>query len=144
MGRVGEGRGKYDAVSENEAAALGRALLAKIRGEVLSPSEQAVLARAQSLSEGDERAPTPVVDVSETLATFERGEDAEIRVSWRSYKGSSPFLDIRRWERAPGEPMKPTRQGVTIRAREVGRLLTIIVQAMRRFGLHDETREGDE
>jgi hypothetical protein len=135
---VSERRGRYDAVNENEAAALGRALLAKIRGEVLTPSEQALIARAESQSTEDERAPTPIVDVSETLATFERGEDAELRIMWRSYKGSTPFLDIRRFERVPGEAMKPTRQGVTIRAREVGRLMTIIVQAMRRFGVATE------
>jgi hypothetical protein len=139
------GKGRYDIVSEGEAAAIGRALLAKIRGEPLSVSEQALLARARSNAPEDERAPGPVIDVSETLAVFERGEDAEVRLTWRSYRGSSPFLDIRRWERAPGEDtLKPTRQGVTIRTKEIGRMLTAIVQAMRKFGGVSDARVAED
>ncbi len=94
---------QYDPVRDDEAAALGHALLAQLRGEPLSP--------------------------------FERGPDAEVRVSWRSYKGSSPFLDVRRWERVHGDGMRPTRQGVSIRLRELSRLMTVLVQALQRAGV---------
>lgn len=127
--------GRYDPVSEPEAAELGRALLAQIRGDVLTPSEQALLKRMRSSAPEDARAPTPVVEVSETLLTLDRGADAEVRVTWRRFKGSSPFLDIRRWERAPGEKeLRPTRQGVTLRARELARLMTVLVQTVRKIG----------
>lgn len=126
--------GAYDPVGDGEAAALGRALLAQIRGEILTPGEKALVARMKSRAAEDARAPAPVVEVSETLATFERGPDAEVRVTWRSFKGSSPFLDIRRWERTHGEAMRPTRQGVTIRLREISRLMQVVVQVARRLG----------
>jgi hypothetical protein len=126
---------QYDPVRDDEAAALGHALLAQLRGEPLSPAERALLARSRSRAVQDRRAPTPVVEVSETLATFERGPDAEVRVSWRSYKGSSPFLDVRRWERVHGDGMRPTRQGVSIRLRELSRLMTVLVQALQRAGV---------
>jgi hypothetical protein len=126
--------GRYDAVAEDEAAAYGRALLAEMRGEELTEEQKARLARARAEAAAHRRAPAPVVDVSETLLTLERGERSEVRISWRRYKGSSPFLDFRRWERLPGDDeMRPTRQGVTIRAREITRLLTTVVGAARRL-----------
>lgn len=135
--------GLYDPVDDEEAAALGRALVARIRGEPLTPSEEALLSRLGSRGPEDERAPSPVLEVSETLATFERGPDAEVRVTWRSYKGSSPFLDIRRWERAPGQPMRPTQKGVTIRMREISRLMQVVVQVARKLGESPGTTEDE-
>lgn len=125
--------GHYDPVSEPEAAELGRALLAQIRGDVLTPREAALVARMRSSSPADARAPTPVVELSETLLTLERGEHAEVRITWRRYKGSGPFLDLRRWERTD-RGMRPTPKGVTIRARELPRLMTVIVQTVRKLG----------
>jgi hypothetical protein len=134
--------GRYDPVSEPEAAELGRALLAQIRGDVLTPSEQVLLKRMRSSAPEDARAPTPVVEISETLLTLDRGADAEVRVTWRRFKGSSPFLDIRRWERAaPGEELRPTRQGVTIRARELARLMSVLVQTVRKIGSADRVSD---
>lgn len=130
--------GRHDTVGEEEAGAIGRALLAQMRGDPLSPTEQALLARLRSDAPADARAPTPVVEISETLAAFDRGPDAELRITWRRFKGSAPFLDIRRWERAPGEAMRPTRQGITIRARELSRFMTVIVHAVRRIGSDPE------
>ncbi len=126
--------GAYDPVGDDEAAALGRALVAQIRGESLTGEQKALVSRMRSRAPEDARAPVPVVEVSETLATFERGEGAELRISWRSYKGSTPFLDIRRWERGEGKAMRPTRQGVTIRLKEISRLLQVVVQVARRLG----------
>ncbi|MGE0790410.1 MAG: PC4/YdbC family ssDNA-binding protein [Sandaracinaceae bacterium] len=129
-----QGRGgRFDPVNEDEAAALGRALLAELRGDDLTPEQLSLLERSRSAAAMDERAPTPVVDASDTLVTFGRGDDAEVWVSWRRYRGSSPFLDIRRFERAPDGEMRPTRQGVTIRARELGRLLTALLNAAKRL-----------
>jgi hypothetical protein len=125
--------GRYDTVGEDEAAAVGRALIAQIRGDPLTPAERALLARMRSSAAEDARAPTPVVDASETLATFERGADAELRVTWRRFKGSAPFLDIRRWERT-ADGTRPTRQGVTIRARELSRFVSAVLSAVRRVG----------
>lgn len=133
--------GHFDPVKDDEAAALGHALLAQLRGEPLSPNEKALLARSRSRAVEDARAPTPVVEVSETLATFERGADAELRVTWRSYRGSSPFLDIRRWERTHGDTMRPTRHGITLRVRELSRLLSVLVQAIRKAGLETGVAE---
>lgn len=127
-------RGRHDPVAPDETAVYGRALLAEMRGEELTEAQRTLLARVRAEAEEHRRAPSPVVELSETLLTLERGERAEVRVSWRRYRGSSPFLDIRRWERLPGDDeMHPTRQGVTIRAREVTRLLATIVQAARRL-----------
>ena len=141
---------RHDPVPEPEAAELGHALLARLRGDALTAGQRALLTRAEPpagggrASELDRRAPTPVIDVSETLLTLARGDDAEVRVSWRRYKGSSPFLDIRRWEREPGRGrgrggaegggMHATRQGVTIRARELPRLLRVVVEVARWAG----------
>ena len=125
--------GRYETLAEDEAAAYGRALLAEMRGEELTSEQRTRLARARAEAAAHRRAPAPVLDVSETLLTLDRGERSEVRVSWRRYKGSSPFLDFRRWERLPGDhEMRPTRQGVTIRAREITRLLTAVVGAARR------------
>lgn len=135
--------GRYDPVSEPEAAELGRALLAQIRGEVLTPSERALVARMRSSAPDDARAPAPVVDVSDTLLTLDRGPDAEVRVTWRRFKGSSPFLDIRRWERVSGEGLRPTRQGVTIRARELARLMSVLVQTVRKIGKSERVGEDE-
>ncbi|MFK7985976.1 MAG: transcriptional coactivator p15/PC4 family protein [Sandaracinaceae bacterium] len=124
---------RFDPVSEDEAAAFGRALLARVRGETLTAEQRALLDRARDGGEAsDRRAPTPVVDVSETLLALPRGAQAELRVQVRRYKGSRPFLDIRRWER-DGTGLKPTRQGVTFRMREVTQVLGAISQAARRM-----------
>ena len=130
--------GRYDTASDGEAAAFGRALLAQMRGDPLSPTEQALLARMRSDAAEDARAPAPVMDVSETLATFERSGDAEVRITFRRFKGSTPFLDIRRWERGRGNEMHPTRQGITIRARELTRFVNAAMQALRKIGGDDE------
>ncbi len=133
---------RYEPVTEPEAAELGRALLAQIRGDVLTPSEKALIARMRSNAPEDVRAPTPVVELSETLLTLDRGPDAEVRLTLRRFKGSSPFLDIRRWERT-ADGMRPTRQGVTIRAREVARVMTVLVQVARKLGNGDAVREDE-
>lgn len=122
--------GRYDPVDEVESAAYGRALLAKVRGDELTPAQRAVLTPLAHDPPADERAPTPVVDESTTLLTLDRGDDAEVRVSWRRYKGSSHFLDIRRWE-AGSSGMRPTRQGVSIRMRELPRFLKAVLLASR-------------
>lgn len=135
--------GHFDPVGDDEASALGHALLAQLRGEPLSPSERALLARSRSRAYADARAPAPVAEVSETLATFERGPDAELRVSWRRFKGSSPFLDLRRWERAPREGMRPTRHGITLRARELSRMMSVLVQALHRVSEDGPSADED-
>lgn len=133
------GKGRHDIVADADSAAYGRALLAEMRGEALSEEQELMLQRARASAHADRRAPTPVTEVSDTLLTLDRGDNAEVRVSWRRYKGSSPFIDVRRWERLPGDvEMRPTRQGVTIRAREITQMLTVIVQAARRL-----SSEGD-
>ena len=114
------GGGQHDPVSEPEATAIGHALLAKLRGEELTFSQRALLARAPEQSEAERRAPTPVQEVSRTLLTLPRGRDAEVRVRWRRFRGSTPFLDLRRFERADRGELLPTRQGVTIRGAEIG------------------------
>lgn len=115
-------------MSEPEAAAIGHALLAKLRGEELTLSQRALLAHAPERSEAERRAPTPVREVSRTLLRLPRGRDAEVRVRWRSFRGSTPFLDLRRFERGDGGELAPTRQGVTIRGREVGRFMSTLVK----------------
>lgn len=136
-------KSRHEPANQDEAAALGRALLAELRGDELTPSQRALLLRSRSESRMDTRAPTPVVDESQTLLVFGRGDHAEVRVRWRRYKGSSPFLDIRRFERSGGG-LRPTRQGVTIRARELGRLLTSLLGLGRRVGVEADEREGDD
>ena len=127
--------GHFEPVEGEEGGCIGRAVVAQLRGEVLTPEQRASLARARASSaaaerEWDRRAPPPVIDVSETLLVFERGPRTEVRVSWRRYKGSAPFLDIRRWEK-DARGMHPTRQGVTIRLRELPRLLRVLLLAAR-------------
>ena len=123
---------RFDPVCDDEAAAFGRALLARVRGEPLTPEQRALLSRARAEAPEDRRAPTPVVDLSETLLALPRGEDAELRVQLRRYKGSRPFVDIRRWERSDGA-LRPTRQGVTVRMREITQVLGAISTAARRI-----------
>lgn len=124
---------RYDAVSDPEAAELGHALLAQLRDEPLTVTQQALLDRAKSDSAADRRAPTPVIEDSEVLLTLGREDGAEVRVSWRRYKGSAPFLDIRRWEKVGKGELRPTRQGVTIRAKELGGFARTVSKAVRRF-----------
>ncbi len=131
-------RGLHDPASPDEAAALGHALLAELRGEELTPTQRALLLRSRSRAAADARAPTPVVESSETLLVLDRGADAEVRVSWRRYRGSSPFLDIRRFERLPSGATRATRQGVTIRARELGRVMTTLLGVARRLSRDDD------
>ena len=81
------------------------------------------------------RAPTPVVDSEQTLLCLPRGRDAEVRVRWRRYRGSSPFLDLRRFERpAGGGDLRPTRAGVTVRGHEVSRLISTLVKLEAAMG----------
>ena len=59
--------------------------------------------------------------------------DPEMRAGYetdwtRRYRGSAPFLDLRRFERTDRGEMLPTRQGVTIRGHEVLRLLSSLVK----------------
>jgi len=126
--RVSESAGRYDVASEGEASAIGRALLAELRGEELTASQQEVLSSARAPAP-DLRAPTPVVDSEQTLLCLSRGRDAELRVRWRRYRGSTPFLDLRRFERpAGGGELRPTRAGVTVRGHEVSKLISALVQ----------------
>lgn len=127
---------RYDAVSDPEAAEIGHALLAQLRDEPLTFTQQALLAQAESDAREDRRAPTPVIDESHTLLSLGREDGAEVRVSFRRYKGSAPFLDIRRWEKVAGKgsgELRPTRQGVTIRAKELPGFARTMAQAVRRF-----------
>ena len=135
--------GRFDTVRAEEGAAFGRALLAKLRGEALTEDARACLEELRRSPEPvelerprdpswDRRAPRPVIDSSETLLVLDRGRDSEVRVSWRRYRGSAPFLDLRRWERSGRAGMQPTKQGVTIRLRELPRLLRVVVAAAGR------------
>ncbi|MCA9608697.1 MAG: hypothetical protein KC619_24000 [Myxococcales bacterium] len=120
--------GRYDTATDAEAAAIGRALVAELRGDDLTVSQRALLANARSSAPEEERAPGPVLDQDQTLLTLDRGEGAELRVRWRRYKGSAHFLDLRRFERGDRGEMVPTRQGVTIRGHEVQKLLAALVK----------------
>ncbi len=118
---------RYDTASNEEAAAIGRALLAELRGEELTTTQRALLRRTRSAAP-EARVASPVLDRDRTLLCLSRGDNAEIRVRWRRYRGSSPFLDLRRFERGDRGALLPTRQGVTIRAHEVKRLLASLVK----------------
>jgi hypothetical protein len=70
---------------------------------------------------------------SRVLARFARGDDAEIRVSYDSRRaedgGEIPWISIRRWYRPAGGELRPTRQGTTIRVREIGELILALEEA---------------
>ncbi|MBX3275287.1 MAG: hypothetical protein KF729_33790 [Sandaracinaceae bacterium] len=119
--------GRYERAPHDEAAALGHALVAELRGDALTEAQRALLASARAAAP-DTRAPEPVLDADDHLLALPRGEDAEVRVRWRRYRGSAPFLDLRRFERSDRGEMLPTRQGVTIRGHEVLRLLSSLVK----------------
>ena len=121
---------RYEPVDNEEASLLGRALLSQLRGDPLTPEQQTAIERAGVPSR---RAPEPVVERSETLLSLPRG-DAELRVSWRSYRGSTPFLDLRRWEKGRSGGMHPTKQGVVVRLRELPQLFGVIRAVARRAG----------
>ncbi len=128
--------GRYDRASDPEAAAIGRALVAELRGDDLTASQRALLTSARSAASEDERAPSPVLDEDQTLLALRRGPDAELRVRWRRYHGSAHFLDLRRFERGDRGEMVATPKGVTIRGHEVGRLLAALVKL-------EASREGE-
>jgi len=88
--------GRYDTVAGDESAAYGRALLAEMRGEELTPDQRARLLQARAEAEAHRRAPAPVADVWETLLTLDRGERAEVRISWRRYEAAprSSFVSM--------------------------------------------------
>ncbi|MCB9594856.1 MAG: hypothetical protein H6719_19195 [Sandaracinaceae bacterium] len=121
--------GRYDTASDDEAAAIGRALVAELRGDALTMSQRTLLDTARANApEPEERAPGPVLDADQTLLSLSRGDDAEVRVRWRRYRGSAHFLDVRRFERGDRGELLPTRQGVTIRGHEVQKLLAALVK----------------
>lgn len=63
--------------------------------------------------------PTAPVDTAERLATLERSENEEVRVSWAEYEGK-PFLSIRLWTRgADGQWWPDKTKGITVRLREL-------------------------
>lgn len=124
---------REDPISEEEAAALGRALLAKLKGQPLTREEKRLVERQQTPPGPSEaRVSGPVVDEEEELLSLPRRDGAEVRVTLRRFRGTAPFLDLRRWERIKGE-WKPTRQGLTIRAREMSRFLSAVLAAAGRI-----------
>lgn len=122
---------RYEAVSEAEAAEFGHALLNRIRGEPLTLSQRELLARTQEAAPSP-RAPGPVVEQDELLLALPRGDEAQVRISLRRFRGSSLFLDLRRWEIRADGSWRPTRSGVTLRARELGRVSSALVAILKR------------
>ena len=146
--RWGE-RMRNEPISEEEAAALGRALLAKLKGQPLTFEERRLVERqSRPPSESHRRTGGPVVEEEELLLTLPRRDGAEVRLSYRRFRGTSPFLDLRRWERSRGE-WRPTRQGLTVRAREMSRFVSAVLAAAGRLdadrgGGREDEREGAE
>lgn len=74
----------------------------------------------------------------ERLATLERRDGVEIRITWDRFKGS-PYLGIREWtpDRSGGPSMFPTRKGVTVRRGELPALARAVADALDRAAEHE-------
>ena len=79
----------------------------------------------------------------ERLATLERRDGVEIRITWDSFKGS-PYLGIREWtpDRSGGRGMFPTRKGVTVRRGELPALARAVADALDRADEHARNGGG--
>lgn len=73
--------------------------------------DAAAALRAQQPGRANRPAP---VDRGKRLATIQRGDGEEVRVTWDEYEGR-PFLSIRAWRNGYPDP----KRGVTIRLREL-------------------------
>jgi hypothetical protein len=61
---------------------------------------------------------TPPADLGVRLATLERGESEQVRVTWAEYEGR-PFLNIRLWTRNAEGQWWPDKKGIAIKVREL-------------------------
>jgi hypothetical protein len=80
---------------------------------------------------GDPR--TAPVDTGERLATLERSDSEQVRVSWAEYEGK-PFLSIRLWTRgADGQWWPDKTKGITVRVRELATFAEGVAAALEKL-----------
>lgn len=76
-----------------------------------------------------ERRPPPA-DTGKRLATIQRGDDEELRVSWAEYEGR-PFLSLRVWKRDRSGSWWPDKaRGLTVRVRELAAFVEGVAAAV--------------
>ena len=82
-------------------------------------------------------APAPREPSGELLASFPRNAREEVRLTWDTLTGKDgrprSFLSVRLWALARPGLWKPTKEGVTIRARELRELLAVVAPLVARL-----------
>lgn len=89
-------------------------------------------ARLRDTLPGERPRAAPPEDTGQRLATLprdERGQRAELRVSWAEYEGR-PYLSLRVWTLDDGGAAWPSKVGVTVRLRELPAVAEAIAEAL--------------
>lgn len=75
---------------------------------------------------------TPPEENGERLATIQRGDDEELRLSWARYN-NHPFLNVRVWKKDDAGAWWPEKsKGLSVRVKELPAFAEGIAQAMDR------------
>lgn len=83
-------------------------------------------------------APEPPTEVpNKNLLTVARGENAQLRVDWCVWRGST-FVQMRLWQMArDGSGYRPTHRGTTVRRAELPLVLCALEAAQHEFARDD-------
>jgi len=83
--------------------------------------------------------PTPPQEQGRRLATFPRGDGAELRISLAEYQGG-PYVALRVWERDQAGAWWPVKgKGCSVRIAEAGKLAEALTAVA---GVSDRTTDG--
>jgi len=78
-----------------------------------------------------------------TLPRNDRGQPAELRITWDEYEGH-PYLSLRLWRADDNGDFWPTKTGATVRLRELPEVAEALASALDLAEQHTRTRAGPE
>lgn len=101
-------------------------------------------ARLRASLPGERPRASPPQDTGRRLATLpreERGQRAELRVSWAEYEGR-PYVSLRVWTFDDVGAAWPTKVGVTVRLRELPAVAEALAEALELAERHAGERRA--